>query len=440
MLATTEEDSDARRRLVNEWSDMVVRTDEGDHVPCSVVTMILNSPMFFQLLTGEVEPEKDVHGRVVMPFPGVPSHELRLALNAVHGITWGLFDNPDVLPSVIRGCDALGFDAAKSASVVRLWTLRATAAAAAARPMAWVPDIKLGLDDFVRQGSIRDAVVRSTVREFVTWDRYSFVVLPEIKMDPDVATYLAGALSAFFPAGLVCVRLLDLMRSMYPGSTTRAVATRVLDESGATHRMHPREWRDVCGALEGLDRQASAAAAAGTGPEREKGEPAGGGARPEFPFAGTEHFTSHLTFETDRRNGAHTASMMTSVFPPARAIVPLPGRWGRYAMMDTGAVCVDLMPNALPGTCYAPNVPVPLTVRTSVYGERGEFAEEVRVVRCVPMGVVPIGDRWVSAAGTPKTSFEALMTSPARSHWRLDICYFMNSPAPQSRDPAKSSM
>lgn len=227
---------DVKQELLESCADMVLQCSDGRALPC-IRFQCLTSCEVIQHLAQDVDLAKDDRGRVIVPFPNVPSADLAAAVAVIHSVCAIDALQADTAPVALRGLRALGHTSLTTRVVERLWTLVRDGELAGIRPH---------INELLHTTSIRLQVLRRLVVMCPTWPEFCAKVLAALQPDLAVAIWLLGVLPRFFAVGPLFVHLLDRL----PTSVMNAQsAMRLFTEPCNASSYHPAEVTDMLRAL-----------------------------------------------------------------------------------------------------------------------------------------------------------------------------------------------
>lgn len=224
-----------RRGLLHACADMVLQCSDGRVIPC-VRFQCMTSCDVIRHVIEDVELRKDDKGRMIVPFPNVDSGDLAMACDVMHGVTGVHQLDEYSAPAALRGLRALGHSALTDHLLERLWTVLSS--------KEWL-DVQPHMSELLHTPSVRLDVLRQLARLCPSWPDFSSKVLAHIDMDSALATWMLPRLCAFFPAGAVFTRVLDLL----PACVLTMDMALSLFPASAPSCFHPLEALDVVDAL-----------------------------------------------------------------------------------------------------------------------------------------------------------------------------------------------
>jgi hypothetical protein len=193
--------------LLDSCSDMVIRCDDGSDIACVKYTCMTMCDAIRNLVEDIDDLERDDRGRVVVPFPGVNSTDLALAVYVMHHAVPFQTLTRDTAVVALRGLRALGHAAHLCDAVLEhLWgTLR---------ECNHIVHLQGLVDDLMHHPTIRDAALQKMATLCPTWTEFSARVLSQVSMDTHLAAWLVRTTRSFFPAGPVFLAVLRKLRGL----------------------------------------------------------------------------------------------------------------------------------------------------------------------------------------------------------------------------------
>lgn len=208
------------RRLLAECADLFVMCDDQTKIPCSRFHVSTRC----QVLKWVVE---DTNTKTV-PFPNIPSKNLKCALDIVHGLATledYLLEDVDAASA---GFDVLGCDID---TTVRIWTL--------VKSMD-IEDIRPRLPRLMRSKFVdRDTVLQRVITLAPLFDDV-LATIDSIEPDAELGTYLACSLRRLYPVAALVTHIAAII----PGLTLEQALDITGCNGGGTY-IHPIETKYI---------------------------------------------------------------------------------------------------------------------------------------------------------------------------------------------------
>lgn len=211
------------RRLLQDCADLYVVCDDGTKIPCSKFHVSRQCQILFWVREDVTDMPREI------PFPGIPSKNLQLALDIIHDISH--VDNYSLqeIDAAIKGFDVLGcaFDTSP-----RVWDL--------VRTTATIDHLRARLPKLMRSKDVeRNDVIRRVVTLAPLYDDV-ILTMKCCQPDAEMAVYLAITLGKYVPI----IPLLKHILNAVPNMTTDQIL-RVAGCNGIGTYIHPREVSEI---------------------------------------------------------------------------------------------------------------------------------------------------------------------------------------------------
>lgn len=210
------------RRLLEECADLYIVCDDGTRIPCSKFHVSKQCQILYWV--GEdFGPIRDV------PFPGIPSKNLRLALDVIHEISnlndYSLEDTD----AASKGFDVLGCEID---TMPRVWEL--------VQHTATIAQLRARLPKLMRSKGVRRSEVLHRAVTLAPLLHEVLLTARCCEPDPDLAVYLASNLAKFIPPVPLIQMLLDAVPKM-----THSHVLHIAGCDGVGTYIHPREVSEI---------------------------------------------------------------------------------------------------------------------------------------------------------------------------------------------------
>jgi hypothetical protein len=222
--------------LVEEYSDMVIACDDGVVIPCVRFSCVTSCSAIAHVVEDTLL-DTDPKGRGIVPFPGVDSNVLGLALDIIHGIRNVEELSESDCVRALDGFGILGHELNKPAVLARLWGLSKNA------------DLDLVMrhaDELLHHDTVRTSVLRRLVVLRPVWSQFTTDVLSKLTLDLSLAVWILRVLPAFFAAGPLFAFVID--RVPETNLSLASIMKLVYAPESALH-LHPGEVVDVMRAV-----------------------------------------------------------------------------------------------------------------------------------------------------------------------------------------------
>lgn len=378
---------------------MVLSCEDGRRIPCLRFDCLVTCEVI-RNVAEDTALSKDERGRAVVPFPGVDSSDLALAIEAVHKVRAVDSLPADCAPAVLRGLDALGHQGSLRASVLEhMWQVMPRSLA----------HVRPHVDELVRVPTIRLDVLRKLAVLCPTWPEFEAQVVTNLRLDVRLGIFLLEHLSKFFPAGPLFV---GILRQLPTSVLTQASVLDLFTAPRNALLYHPEELSDVLRGM--IDKFASG----GWDPTMYAFLKALVTAGRVFDVA--PHVASGLYGSIVMIRNNPSVSVLLTVMERKRAVSRKMACW-LWMSIDWALGLVDAKVS-LWEVCETP-VPTSCYVRLTAYLPDASCAEVWYAVPHVnPWVPFRLSQQGVPAAGDLE-GFRALVRNPVMHRLRVDLFY-----------------
>lgn len=211
------------RRLLAECADLFVVCDDGTKIPCSKFHVSRQCQILFWVGEDVTEMPREV------PFPGISSRNLTLALDIIHEIADIDDYSLDQVDAAIKGFDVLGCTFDTSA---RVWDL--------VRTTATLDHLRARLPRLMRSKDVdRNNVILRVVTMAPLYDDV-ITTMKCCQPDAEMAVYLAITLGKYVPI----IPLIKHIINAVPNMTADQIL-RIAGCNGIGTYIHPREVSEI---------------------------------------------------------------------------------------------------------------------------------------------------------------------------------------------------
>jgi hypothetical protein len=213
------------RRLLADCADLFVVCDDGTRIPCSKFHVSRQCQILFWVREDVTDMPREV------PFPGVPSKNLILALDIIHEISKIDDYSLDQVDTAGKGFDVLGCAFDTSA---RVWEL--------VRTTASIDHLRSRLPKLMRSDNVkRNDVISKVITMAPLYDDV-ILTMKSCQPDAEMAVYLAITLGKYVPIVPLVKHIIDTVPNM-----TADQIIRVAGCNGIGTYIHPREVSEILG-------------------------------------------------------------------------------------------------------------------------------------------------------------------------------------------------
>ena len=212
-----------KRQLLEECADLYVVCDDSTRIACSRFHVSSRCNVL-RWVTEDTLAVKEI------PFPGIPSENLRLALDVIHDLATLEDYSLDEIDAADRGFDVLGADVDTTARVWELMLLPTTTIHTLHRRLARLMRSAHVSRDLIIERAVKLAPMFCDVLDTVRW----------CEPDARMGAYLAYTLAKFYPVAALVKFIIGVVPS-----PTLDQALKIAGCDGVGTYAHPREVAQI---------------------------------------------------------------------------------------------------------------------------------------------------------------------------------------------------